>query len=69
MLLCIVYIGVMAFYSMNDIVQQTQPANNSSFLANQSSQTNDMINSMGALLPGVLLLGGAWVVLKVFGQG
>jgi hypothetical protein len=60
----LVFIGVYAFYATGNIVQTTQPANNSSFLANQSAQTNNMINLTGALLPGVLVLVSGVIILK-----
>lgn len=69
LLLCILFIGTYAFFSVNSIIQLTQPVDNSSFLANQSTQTSQIIDLTGALLPGLLLLAGAFVVYKIFGSG
>lgn len=66
-LICIIYIGVMAFMSSNSIIQQTSPIPDNSLLGNQTKQTNAFIDLGASLAPGILLLIAGWVIVKALG--
>lgn len=67
-LICICYIGMMAFFASNSIIKDTPVYNQSdSVMVNSSTQTNAFIDLGASIAPGLLLLLAGWIVVKSLG--